>query len=692
VTERITGVSSTRLTYRPELDGLRAAAVVAVVLFHAEVPGFTGGYLGVSLFFTLSGYLITGLLLAEHGQNGRIDLAAFYARRAKRLLPASALCLLAIAVASWTTDWFDAVADLRRDLVGAALQVSNWVFLAGEGSYQALFADAAGQPSPVEHFWSLAIEEQFYWLWPLVFVALSRRATDPGRRLRFVVWATVATGLSAPAIAAVWGGDAVYWATPARASEILVGAVVAFIGHPRRATEAVQRRLWRWVAPAGLAMLALAVVLFPSSGGPAFAGFLPLVGLLSAAVLFALERSAGSPTHRLLSLRPLVGLGRISYGVYLFHWPVFVVIDRRRFDLDDAPLLAVRLLVSVGLALVSYYALERPIRTLELGRPRLVATWSLGGTAAVVLVSIALVPAAVGDYWSSKAVDEAVSAARIDPPGTAELIPLVPSSAPTTPPGTTTTRPGMPTTAPGTSITSPETTAAPLPRLERPVRIVVGGDSTAEALGAGLALWAGERPDLAQVSLLATVGCGFLRGGDLFVGDWRPVAPTCDEWFGSRFIAEVEAVRPDVVMLHSTSWDVLDHRWEDGTVRNPFDPEFVGRLSADYATLTERLLEAGVTRVVWVRQPVPNPFWLGERQDQEDPSRHQVVYDVVDDIAAARPLSVRVVDLPAWLASEDLVDDRDSRPDGVHWSPTAALDITRRFLGEQLVRAALGIE
>ncbi|MEN9507274.1 MAG: hypothetical protein RI958_3200, partial [Actinomycetota bacterium] len=124
MTERITGVSSTRLTYRPELDGLRAAAVVAVVLFHAEVPGFTGGYLGVSLFFTLSGYLITGLLLAEHGQNGRIDLAAFYARRAKRLLPASALCLLAIAVASWTTDWFDAVADLRRDLVGAALQVS----------------------------------------------------------------------------------------------------------------------------------------------------------------------------------------------------------------------------------------------------------------------------------------------------------------------------------------------------------------------------------------------------------------------------------------------------------------------------------------------------------------------------------------------------------------------------------------
>ena len=154
------------IAYQPALDGVRALAVAAVLLFHAEVPGFSGGYLGVSVFFTLSGYLITTLLLTEHAKTGTISMSGFYARRVRRLLPASLVCLTAIVVISELTDVFVGVAELRRQVMGALLQVSNWVFLAGEGSYQQLFQQAGGARSPVEHFWSLSIEEQFYWLWP----------------------------------------------------------------------------------------------------------------------------------------------------------------------------------------------------------------------------------------------------------------------------------------------------------------------------------------------------------------------------------------------------------------------------------------------------------------------------------------------------------------------------------------------
>jgi peptidoglycan/LPS O-acetylase OafA/YrhL len=142
------------IAYQPALDGVRALAVAAVLLFHAEVAGFDGGYLGVSVFFTLSGYLITSLLVHEYDRTDRVDLRTFYGRRVRRLLPASALCLAAIVLISVVSDAFVGVADLRRQIVGSILQVANWVFLAGEGSYQQIFQSTGGARSPVEHFWS----------------------------------------------------------------------------------------------------------------------------------------------------------------------------------------------------------------------------------------------------------------------------------------------------------------------------------------------------------------------------------------------------------------------------------------------------------------------------------------------------------------------------------------------------------
>ncbi len=686
-----------RIAHQPALDGVRAVSVLAVLLFHGEIAGAGGGYLGVSVFFTLSGFLITTLLVAERLHAGRIDVAGFYVRRAKRLLPASVACVAAIAVLAATTDLFAGVANLERDLLGALLQVANWVFLAGDGSYQQLFADAAGQASPVEHYWSLAIEEQFYWVWPLAFAALWRLGGSHRGRTRLVAAVTLVFALCAPLIAAVWGPDAAYWATPARAAEILVGCLAAFVVADRELSAR-----WHLVATAALASLVVGFVVFPSAGGPAYHGALPLVGVVSALLIVGLQ--VPGPLRSLLGTAPLAWLGRISYGLYLYHWPVFIVLDAPRVDLDTLPLFMVRMTATVALAQASYTWLERPIRTGRF-RPRLVGLTALGSTAAAVGLVAVVVPAPAGDYWRSPAAD----AAAIDVVGEGTLAPLVvtdastaatnglPSSSTPSPPVTSSSGSSSPapsstsSSVPLSSAVEAPTTEerAPLPALSRPVRVVVAGDSTAEATGAGLAQWAVERPDLAQVTVLAEAGCGFVRGGEYFVQDWVPPGERCDRWLDAGLVEDVARLQPDVVMLHTTSWDVLDRRW-DGDALTPLDAEFADRIAADFRSITEGLLGAGAAHVVWVREPVPNVFWWSSGQAQEDPARHAVLYDAMDGIAAGSGGAASVIDLPAWLAAQGLDTDRDARPDGVHWSPEASARIARDFLGEELVRAAIG--
>lgn len=354
---RMSGQGPARQTigYQPALDGVRALAVVAVLLFHGEVAWMEGGYLGVSVFFTLSGFLITTLLVVERERDGRVAIGAFYLRRARRLLPASILCVALVVSLSAVTDWFAGVAELRRQAIGSLLQVANWVFLAGEGSYQELFQQSIGSASPLEHYWSLAIEEQFYWLWPIAFTGLAVIAATRARRIVWLAAITAAFAVSAPVIAAVWGGDAAYWATPARAAEILVGALLAVVIAGRTVGER-----WALLAPAALIAIVAGFLLFPASGGPAYSGALPLVGVVSAALLLGLQ--AEGPVRRLLSLGPFVWLGRISYGVYLYHWPIYVIADERRLGLDGPALLAVRLALTLVVAQASFTLFEQPLR------------------------------------------------------------------------------------------------------------------------------------------------------------------------------------------------------------------------------------------------------------------------------------------------------------------------------------------
>jgi peptidoglycan/LPS O-acetylase OafA/YrhL len=695
------------IAYQPALDGVRALAVAAVLLFHAEVAGFDGGYLGVSVFFTLSGYLITSLLVHEHDRRGTIRLGAFYARRVRRLLPASALCLGLIIAIATVTDVFAGVADLRRQIVGSILQVANWVFLAGEGSYQEIFQQTGGTRSPLEHFWSLAIEEQFYWVWPPTMLFVLGRVR--GRRARTAVIAAIAATFSvaSPVIAFVWGADAAYWATPARIAEILLGAVlaVALAGRGGRDEPVVPATL-AWLAPIALAALAACVVLFPASSGPAYEGWLPLVAVGSAALVLGLQ--APGPVRTALSVRPAVWLGRISYGVYLYHWPIYVILDADRTGLSRPLLVPLQLATTLVVAQLSYVLVEHPIRRVR--RVAIPLTFGTGvlATAAVAVLALTIVPKPLGEYW--EADHSAIAGAAIETGG--ELAPLtsatvatgtLSTTAPettapdTTAPDTTAPEATTPessatesTSTPSTTAAPPTTTEPPLPALARPARIVVAGDSTAQATGAGLIYWANDNPDIAQVDVLSAPGCGFLLGGERREGGFRPLPEACQIYVDDDLPGRVAELQPDVVMLMVTTWDLVDRRFEDGVERTPLDPEFEMRLQAGYEQITDELLALGAGSVAWVRPPIPNILWRDNTTGQEDPARHDVLTEVLDAVAAARPGEVAVVDLRGWLDDSGRATDRDVRPDGVHFEPVAAVSIASDWLGERLVRIAVG--
>ena len=701
------------IAYQPALDGLRAGAVIAVILFHGGVPGFDGGYLGVSVFFTLSGFLITSLLVHEHERTGRIDLARFYARRVRRLLPASAVCLIGIMLIGALTGLFDGVASLRAHLFGAVFQVANWVFLAGDGSYQDLLARTSGTSSPLEHFWSLAIEEQFYWVWPPVMLLVLTRVPGRRERIRLVGTITAVSMLAAPVIAAVWGPDAAYWSTPARIGEILVGALLGLVVTGRVVPEAVGR-----LAPAGVGLLAIAVVTFPSSGGPAYNGALPLVALVSAGLILGLQ--VDGPIRRVLEVGPLVWIGRISYGLYLFHWPIFVLVHPDRVGWSEPVILLVRLVLTLGLSVLSFRLVEQPVRIGMRSAPRETLVGAGVATVALIGVSALVLPSALGDYWvTDTATAEAAAIELSDtplqalarpenapatPPSTSDVVaasttpttlatPATPMSSTTTATPTVTPTTVMPTVTPPTVTpiitTTTTSTVPPLPVLTRPTRIVVIGDSTANAFGTGLVRWAAERPDLAQVEVVAAPGCGIVPGGERRTSESFSPIEGCDGWLDAFVYPAVERLRPDVVMVMVTSWDIIDRRWDTEAGLTPFDDEFVVRLEGAYDQLRLGLENAGAGRVAFARHPIPDVYWLPAVDAQEEPARHAVLYGVYDRLAVDE--RVDVIELDRWFSANGLDRDQSVRPDGVHPTPEAATDISERYLGEQLVRIALGV-
>jgi peptidoglycan/LPS O-acetylase OafA/YrhL len=281
-----------QFAHQPALDGVRGLSIVLVLLFHGGFSWMAGGYVGVSVFFTLSGFLITRLLIREHADHGRINVVRFWGKRIRRLAPASIVCLVGVAVLGAAGAFGDAP-TLGRDLVGAVVQLANWFELASDVTYSEQVLDLQ---SPLAHYWSLAIEEQFYLLWPLAMVAVLRRR----RPDRVIVGLAVAAGLAAPIIAAVWGSRAAYWSTPSRIGEILIGAALAAVLDQRH------QRPPRWVALLALPALVTivwAATQWSSGSGPAYDGLFPLFALASAALILSLQVS--SPLRRAMAFRYL---------------------------------------------------------------------------------------------------------------------------------------------------------------------------------------------------------------------------------------------------------------------------------------------------------------------------------------------------------------------------------------------------
>ncbi len=677
--------------YQPALDGIRGVAVVLVVLFHGGVTWLDGGYLGVSVFFTLSGFLITRLLLTEFDRTGGIDIPAFLARRARRLLPASAVCLVGVAVCS-RLGLLDGVANLQRDLLGSAFQVQNWVMLASGDSYADLLVDTAGRPSPLDHYWSLAIEEQFYWFWP---AAVSILAVVPHARIRRFGVLAFAAALVAPLTAVLWGAEAAYLATPARLAEILVGASLATMFHD---AAALARRPPAWLGIAGwigVASVMFGVLVLPVAGGFAYSGGLPLVAVASAFWIASVQ-AAGSLT-RVMAHPVLATVGRASYGVYLYHWPIFVMLDESRIGLSGFGLLGLRLAVTAVVAAASFVWIEQPIRTAT-WRPR--PTLAMAGGATVVLLVVAVaVPASLDEYWNrgtAEAASEFRSAAP-DEPLTSATSP--PTSAPH-PPDVTSGVDGSDGIPPRPLSTAPSTVesdaVAQTATIDldldfvpaRPVRIVMVGDSTAEATGNGLVDWAVQHPEFAEVALAVSPGCGFLRGGVVSTDDGVPFGESCDGVLDDVLPDLLEA-EPDVVVLLATSRDMLDREWSDDEgPLGPHDPLFRARLEADYATMTRLIRQAGAV-VVWTRAPDVDPFWLGLDDRFSNAERRAVVEGVMERLAADPGDGVELLDLRSWAADDGVDADHEARPDGMHWTPVAALDIADRYLAPALINIAL---
>ncbi|MBV9325077.1 MAG: acyltransferase, partial [Chloroflexi bacterium] len=354
----------TRVGYLPGLDGLRALAVLGVLLYHAAPQLLPGGFLGVELFFVLSGYLITSLLLAEWRRSGRIELRTFWLRRARRLLPA-VVALLAATLAICSAFMPDELAQVRGDAVAALGYVANWHLIFGQVSY----FEAIGRPPLLRHLWSLAVEEQFYLVWPpLLLVGLSwwRR---PGPLLGLAIAGALASSLL---MACLYPPDAdpsrVYYGTDTRASGPLIGAALALVSvlnWPR-----CHLRPWQvdLLGVASLtALVAVSLRLSDAEPGLYRGGFLG-VDLLVALLLLAVVQPRGR-MNRLLSRQPLRWLGLRSYAIYLWHGPVFAL-TRPELDvpLDGWPLLAFRFLLTGALAELSYRLVELPIRNGALGR------------------------------------------------------------------------------------------------------------------------------------------------------------------------------------------------------------------------------------------------------------------------------------------------------------------------------------
>lgn len=622
----------------PALDGIRAIAVALVLAGHGGVPGVAGGFIGVDIFFVLSGFLIPSLLLDEYRRTEHIDLKGFWIRRAKRLLPAMVLMALAVVIAR---DLFppEAVATLREDAVAAFFWMANWVFVAADTDY---FSQGA-TPSPLQHTWSLAVEEQYYVLWPLLVLGaillLRRRRPAAVRAAVFVI---AVLGVTASAVAAiVLSGDPaqlnrVYFGTDTRAQALLVGAAAAALLVRDWSTLTVSgtliRARWRrwvaWMLPVvGVAVLAVAAHLATGSADQFRHGLLLVVAVGAVLVVAPVALDQDGYVARALAWYPLVTLGVISYGVYLWHWPIFLILNGERTGLSGWSLLALRCAVTIAVSWVSWWAIEQPVRH---WRPQHVPMLRLSAATVATAAVVTLTVVPVGAPTRPAVPDVTAAVAEVD---VGAERPVAVGSPPAR-------------LAPGTHT------------------VAVFGDSVAWTLMRYLPATPGF-----HFSDYTTIGCGIARGGPYrSAGETLNQKPECDSW-PERWAQRIAHDRPETVLLMIGRWEAVDRTWR-GRWTHIGNDAYDAYLKSELKRALDILSSTGA-RVVVTTAPYNR---RGERSDgtlypEDQPGRVQEWNTMLREEAARRP-NVSVLDFNAKLNPDGeytaKINGVRMRSDGVH--------------------------
>ncbi len=627
------------------IDGLRGLALLGMLAWHAHVGWVRGGFARMTIFFVLSGFLAASSYQSLRGSGHAHPFRAFWARRARRLLPVTVLGVgfaIAVTVAVGSDQ---AVRGLRGDALAVLGNVVNWRFIVNEQSYGALFE----RPSAFQHFWSLSLEEQCFWLLPLVLAGVA----VTGRRAWIVV-AVVAAALGAVPLLVTHSPDAAYYGTHVRGGEFLVGVALALaLARTGGRVPDGARPAVRVVGAASLVGLVVVMVAVDRSLPWLYRGGLGLFAVPAVLVVAAALDERGL-VPRVLSIAPLVALGRWAFPIYVLHWPVFLVLSAERTGWSGPPLVVLQLGVSIALGALVHVAFERPLLDRSAaGWRRDAVVLPLVGGAAVALALVALAvrpPAATYDF---AALETAANTGPVE---------------------------GMDSVAVDDG---------------RPSLAMFGG-STAVSLGGVAWDWASEAPAFRPVPGDSKLGCGLLAGGVRVFGrqpDGSPEYAAPDEHclgWEERWPQTVSANGIDVAILMTGVWDTADWRFEGEDVwRSIGDPQFDARVETALVRAVDSLSSAGA-RVVLTTTPLVGPGRTGtaraERSLGADHQQRVTAYnDILRRVADAR--GQVVVDYGAFV--DGLAPEQSAAwlPDGIHPTRATALEIWRSYLGPAVEQA-----
>jgi peptidoglycan/LPS O-acetylase OafA/YrhL len=666
---------------RPALDGLRALAVAAVVVYHADEQLLPGGFVGVDVFFVLSGYLITALLLHEHDRSGSVSLRGFWRRRVRRLWPLAWVVLGVVALVGLTGVWGeDQQRTLGAQTAAALANVANW-WQGLNGGY----LESGTAPSPLRHFWSLSVEEQFYLFWPLLLLGLLALAArfGPGtRRAAGVVWAGLVLLFAASAVsAAVTDPLTAYLATHTRAVALIAGAGLAFALRARPLSGPTGHRarsvVSAWAGVGTGVLLWVAVTATPEDPWLRRGGFSVIA--VAAAGVVALAVTAG-PVRRWLGSTALVWVGRRSYAIYLVHWPIVVALGPGR---ATWVVLAVVVPGSVVLADLAHRSVEAPV---------LAGRWSprvLGATGVLVLAVTAVALLAARPTGETPTEQVAASLEAVADPSVPAAITATPDA--TVPPVVGPAEAPPPTARPVTVPCIPSTTPAPEfggtrqfdyatvgevvdpgTACDEQVRVLVLGDSLGRGASNGLVSLADPR---ILVWDRTTLGCSF--GPD-----------SCEDW-REPWSVNVLGVQPDVVLVFSRVVGELAGVADDP----PFlAPDGRAARVAEFSEAAQRL-SAGGARVVFVNAAVPgrpNGLFYCKGRARSSGCDPEWVTEWNASLAdAATATGAGIVDAGGWVAAR-AATDRQDRPDGLHLSGPALREFSSWLLPQVLTTAGRG--